>query len=472
MKSNLVDMTCGSPLKHLLAFTWPLLIGNVFQQFYNMVDSVVVGNFVGKNALAAVGTCGSICFLFFALSGGLASGIGIIVAQYFGAKNDKGVRTTIASSYFVLAFSSVIVTIIGVTLCRPILQLISCPESILDDAALYLRFTVLGMIFIAFYNGVSSILRALGDSKTPLYFLILASIINVILDLIFVAWFKWGVFGVSIATVIAQAVSAVASLVYAHVKIPYFRFKARELVPNMTIVARSFKLGVPMAMQSSLIAVSCIVLQGVVNSFGETVMAAFTIQNRIEQLVQMPYQSLATAITTFAGQNYGAGDIDRVRKGLHRGTAISLVFSVALVPLMFVFGRALVRAFVNEADVIKIGFVALKITCLFYFPLGMIYIPRATLNGCGDAAFAMINGLTEVACRIIFAHILTRIAFITLGANQIEVGAWGIWLTNAFTWTITAVVCVWRYKFGKWRTMPHLKLTAGDETEVNGAFDD
>ena len=457
MKSKIVDMTTGSPLLHLLNFTWPLLIGNVFQQFYNMVDSVVVGNFVGKNALAAVGTCGSICFLFFSLSGGLASGIGIIVAQYFGAKNNKGVRTTIASSYFVLIISSVIVTLIGIILCRPILKLISCPPSILDDAAIYLRYTVLGMIFIAFYNGVSSILRALGDSKTPLYFLILASIINVVLDLVFVVYFKWGVFGVSVATVLAQAISAVTSLIYAHTKVSYFRLSAKDLLPNMTIVARSFKLGVPMAMQSSLIAISCIVLQGVVNSFGETVMAAFTIQNRIEQLVQMPYQSLSAAVTTFAGQNYGAGDIKRVRQGMRKSSLISLIFSLLLIPVMFGLGRQIVRAFVNAPDVIEIGFISLKITCLFYFPLGMIYIPRAILNGCGDAAFAMINGITEVACRILFAHILTRIAFISLFGREFPIGAWGIWLTNAFTWTVTALVCLWRYKFGKWRTITHLQ---------------
>ena len=384
MKSKIVDMTTGSPLAHLLSFTWPLLIGNVFQQFYNMVDSVIVGNFVGSAALAAVGTCGSFGFLFFSLTGGLAIGIGILVSQYFGAKNEGGLRATIANSFFILTISSFVVTVIGVSLCNVILRFISCPESILKDASIYLRLTTLGIIFIAFYNGVSSILRALGDSKTPLYFLILASLVNVVLDLLFVVYFSWGVFGVALATVISQAVSAIACLIYAFIKVPYFRFKLRELKPDCTIVAKSFRIGIPVALQSSLIAISCIMLQGVINSFGEIVMATFTVVSRLEQLVQMPFQSLSAAITTFAGQNYGARNIDRVRKGMHRGTILVLAFSLLLLPVVFIFGRTLIAFFVKDHEVIEMGYIALKLTCVFYFPLGMVYVPRASLNGCGD----------------------------------------------------------------------------------------
>ena len=452
MKSKIVDMTQGSPMKHLLAFTWPLLIGNVFQQFYNMVDSVIVGNFVGPAALAAVGTCGSFGFLFFSLAGGLATGIGILVSQYFGAKNERALRATIANSFFILTVSSFAVTVIGVSLCRAILRLISCPESILPDAALYLRLTTFGIIFIAFYNGISSILRALGDSKTPLYFLILASLVNVVLDLLFVVYFGWAVLGVALATVISQAVSAVACLIYAFAKVPYFRFSRKDLRPDTTIVARSFRIGIPVALQSSLIAISCIMLQGVVNSFGEIVMATFTVASRLEQLIHMPFQSLAAAITTYAGQNYGAQNIDRVRKGMHRGIFLVAALSLLLVPVVFVFGRTMIAFFVKDRDVIEMGYVALKLTCFFYFPLGMIYIPRASLNGCGDANFAMMNGLVEVVCRILFAHVLASIASITLFGHTFPIGYWGVWLTNSFTWTVTAIVCVWRYKFGKWRT--------------------
>ena len=216
---NITDMTEGSPTRHILKFAWPLLIGNLFQQLYNMVDSIIVGNFVGADALAAVGTCGSMNFLFFSLSSGLAVGIGIMVSQYFGAKEEEKVRLTIANSFYVLALAAVIVSVMGFTLAPQLLRLLSTPESIIGNSITYLRTTCAGIIAIALYNGVASILRALGDSKTPLYFLILASIVNVILDLFFVLALGWGVFGVALATIISQAISAITSFIYAYCKI-------------------------------------------------------------------------------------------------------------------------------------------------------------------------------------------------------------------------------------------------------------
>lgn len=453
MKSNITDMTVGSPTKHILTFSVPLLIGNIFQQLYNMVDSVIVGNFVGPDALAAVGTCGSMNFFCFSLSSGLAIGIGIVVAQYFGAKNEKLVRATIGNSIYVLSAASVAVGVFAFLICPLILKLLHCPPSILPYSVMYMRTTCFGIIFVAFYNGVASVLRALGDSKTPLYFLILSSIVNLVFDLLFVLKFKWGVLGVAVATVIAQAISAFASIIYAVKKIEYFRLSKDELKPQNQIIARSFKLGVPIALQSSMISISMMVLQGVVNTFGETVMAAYTISMRIEQLVQQPFSSIGAAITNFSGQNLGAGDIQRVKKGFHRGTVIVLIFSLMILPVFYFFGGSIVNFFVKgEAEVIKIGHMALKITSVCYFALGMIYVPRAVLNGCGDTSFAMINGITEVACRIGIAPFITKITAITLFGTQIPVGFWGIWATTGLTWIITAIVCVIRYKTGKWKT--------------------
>ena len=260
-KSNITDMTFGSPSKHILIFAVPLLIGNLFQQLYNMVDALIVGNFVGANALASVGTCGSVSFLFFSLSSGLALGIGIIVAQYFGAKNEEKVRHTIGNSFYVLIAASLVVSLIGIFFSPFIMTLLQCPDIIRADAITYLRTSAFGIIFIALYNGVAAILRALGDSKTPLYFLILSSIVNVVLDLVFVLCFDWAVFGVAFATVVSQAVSAIASLIYAFKKVPYFNLSKAELTPHKTIIINSFKLGVPISLQNSLIAISCIVLQ-------------------------------------------------------------------------------------------------------------------------------------------------------------------------------------------------------------------
>ena len=441
-------MTVGSPVKHILLFALPLFIGNLFQQFYNMVDSLIVGNFVGANALAAVGTCGSMNFLFFSLSSGLAIGIGVIVAQYFGAKDEQNVKITIANSFYVIAIASISVSVIGFIFCPQILRLISTPEELLKDAVTYMRVTCVGIFSVALYNGVAAILRALGDSKTPLYFLIFSSVINVVLDLVFVIYFNWAVFGVALATIISQIFSAVASLIYAAKKVPYFKLSKDLLKPNKLIIVRSFKIGTPIALQNSMIAVSCMVLQGVVNSFGPVIMAAYTIISRIEQLIQQPFSSIGMALTTYSGQNMGAGELGRVKKGLHRGTFIVLIFSLAMIPIAYLFGKNIVGFFVKESDVIDIAYRALRITSLFYFGLGMIYVPRAVLNGCGDTGFAMINGVTEVLCRILYSEILTRIPVI---------GFWGVWITTGFTWGTTAIVCIIRYKQGKWKTKAIVK---------------
>lgn len=450
MSSNITDMSVGSPSKHLLKFSFPLLIGNIFQQFYNMVDSIVVGNFVGPNAIAAVGTCGSMNFFCFSLSSGLAIGIGIIIAQYFGAKDDKNVRKTIANSIYVLGFATIIISILGFCICPFVLKLLNCPENILPDAVIYMRTTCCGIVFVVLYNGVASILRALGDSKSPLYFLILSSIINLVLDLIFVIVFKWAVFGVAIATVIAQAISGIVSLIYAYRKIKYFKLTKKELKPNFHIIISSFKLSIPIALQNCLISVSMMVLQGVVNTFGEKVMASYTIVMRIEQLVQQPFSSLGTAITTFSGQNLGAKKIERVKQGYHRGILISFIFFVFIFVVFQLLSKYIVGFFVKDDEVIRIGSIGLRITSCFYFSLAMIYVPRSVLNGCGDTSFAMINGATEVVGRIVFANILTKITSITLFGHIIPIGYWGIWLTTAITWTLTAIVCIIRYKSGVW----------------------
>ncbi|MBP5281743.1 MAG: MATE family efflux transporter [Lachnospiraceae bacterium] len=442
-KAQTTNMTVGSPAKHILKFALPLLLGNVFQQLYNMVDSIVVGNFVGSDALAAVGTCGSTNFLFFSLSSGLAIGIGVIVSQFYGADDEDNVRATIANSFYVLTAASLVVSLLGFLTAPYILRILQVPDSILGSSVLYMRTTCMGILGIATYNGVASILRALGDSRTPLYFLILSSLVNVVLDLAFVMMLGLGVFGVALATIIAQYVSAFASLIYAYAKVPYFKLTREELKPHKSIIARSFRLGVPIALQSSMIAVSCMALQGVVNGFGETVMAAYTVTMRIEQLVQQPYSSLSSAVTTFSGQNIGAGDVDRVKKGFRQSTLMVLIFSLAMIPVMYLGGESLVRLFVKDnPETVRIAVKALRVTSLCYFGLGMIYVPRGLMNGCGDAAFSLINGASEVVCRLSFAQILTRIP---------TIGYWGVWLTTGLTWVMTGIVCLIRYAQGAWK---------------------
>lgn len=441
-KAHTMNMTSGSPAKLILRFALPLLIGNLFQQLYNMVDSLVVGNFVGSDALAAVGSCSHVNFLFFSLSSGLATGIGIIVAQYYGAGDDQNVRATISNSIYVLVGASVIVSILGILLAEPLLRLLLTPENILRDSVIYMQTTCAGIIGIALYNGVASILRSLGDSRTPLYFLILSSVVNVVLDLLFVMQFDMGVFGVALATIIAQAVSAVTSVIYAYIHVPFFQLTREQLKPQPVIIRHSFALGFPLALQNSLIAISGMMLQGVINSFGEKVMAANTIIGRVEQVVQQPYGSLSTALTTYTGQNVGAGKLDRVKQGYRQSVIAVLVFSLLLLPIIFLFGRQIISAFVDDPEVIDIGIKALRINGFSYFALGMIYVPRSLLNGSGDTKFSMINGITEICCRIGYSQILTRIPLF---------GFWGIWLTTVATRVTTALVCIVRYQKGKWQ---------------------
>lgn len=436
------DMTTGSPSRHILKFALPLVIGNIFQQFYNLVDSAIVGKYVGSDALAAVGACGSVNWLFFSLSSGLGIGIGVIVSQFYGAKKDDKVRTTIANSFYVLISAALAVSILGYLIAPWLLAFLNTPENIIDASITYMRTTCLGIVAISLYNGSASILRALGDSRTPLYFLILSSICNVVMDLFFVLSLGMGVLGVALATIISQAISAIACLTYSLLRNSYFKFTKELLKPDLKIIKTSFRLGIPIALQSGMIAVSCVALQSVVNSFGSTVVAAFTITNRVEQIIQQPYNSLGTALTTYSGQNIGAGKIDRVKSGFRQSVVIVAIFSACMIPAFFLFGKNIAGVFVTETEVIEMGAKALRINSVCYFFLGLIYVPRGILNGCGDAGFAMINGITEVVCRLLYSSIFTRIA---------SIGHWGIWITTGLTWLTVSCVCLLRFASGKWK---------------------
>lgn len=449
-KSNITDMTVGNPTRHIILFAIPLMIGNIFQQLYNTIDSLVVGKYVGADALAAIGNCSSLNFLFFSLSSGLAIGIGIIVSQYYGAHDDTGVRNTIANSLYILAAASLAATLLGFVIARPILILIATPAEVMDMAVLYLRTTVCGILFIAIYNGVAAALRALGDSKTPLYFLIMSSLFNIAFDLLFVLKFNMGVFGVGFATVIAQFLSATISTLYAVLKVPYFKLSRKEMIPNKHIIIRSFKLGVPMSLQSSMIAISMIVIQNVVNGFGTIVMAAYTITCKVDLIASQIYNAISTSLVTYSGQNMGANNINRIKKGYWRGAVIICLYNLIVIPIVVFFSPQITGFFVNDADVISVGAQALTISTPFYLALGLIYIPRGVLNGCGDAKFSLINGITEVICRIVYAHLLTRIP---------GIGLWGIWWATGFTWVTVAIVNNTRYWTGKWKYLKSAAAT-------------
>ncbi|MDE7044963.1 MAG: MATE family efflux transporter, partial [Acetatifactor sp.] len=323
-----------------------------------------------------------------------------------------------------------------------VIWLMGTPEGIRAESVIYMRVTCAGMLGLAFYNGAAAVLRALGDARTPLYFLILSSIVNVILDLLFVLQLDMGVMGVGLATMIAEYTSAIVCLLYAYKRVSFFRLRREDMKPDREIIIRSFQLGIPIAMQSAMISVSRMILQGVINSFGESVMAASNIINRIEELVQQPFSSLHAALTTYAGQNIGARDTERVKKGYRQSAVVAVSFGLLIIPIAYLFGENIIGAFVKEEEVIAIGTAALHINSLFYTVVGMIHVSRAVLNGCGDTGFALMNGVTEVICRVCYSQFFTRIP---------AIGYWGIWVTTAATWTTTAVVCIIRYMTGKWK---------------------
>ncbi len=436
------DMTSGNETSLLLKFSVPMLIGNIFQQFYNMVDSIVVGNYVGKEALAAVGMTASLNFLYFSLCNGFATGAGVLISQYFGMKNERRVKDSIGNSLYLMLGMGALMSVLSVLLSAPILRLLNTPENIFEDALLYTRIVCGGLFSVVLYNGIAAMLRALGDSTTPLIFLVVASILNVIGDLVLVLVFHMGVAGVAIATIVAQLVSALGCIGYAVVKNPYFRLEKENFRVSRSLQSKMLRLGIPFGAQGSLIAFSCVALQSVINRFGSDVIAAFTATSRIEQLVQQPFNSLGTALATFTGQNLGAGNIERVQKGYKRSTMLVILFSLIMSAMMFLWGNHFVGLFVADAEVIAIGGRAVRITSLFYIPLGMIYIARSLLNGAGDSIFAFISGLAEVVGRIGFSLWLAAIP---------ALGYWAVWYTTGLTWLITGAVCILRYVQGKWK---------------------
>lgn len=435
------DMTKGSPFKLLLSFSIPLLIGSLFQQFYTMADSIIVGKFVGADALASIGACSSVIYLLFSLFLGLSAGIGIVISQYFGAGDGSTVRKGIACSVYILLAASILLTLIGLTLARPILTFLGTPEEIMQDAAVYFQITSGGIVAVAFYNGISSILRALGDSRTPLIFLTLAALLNVGLDLLFVTVFHMGVAGAALATAIAQFSSACACLVFSLKTNPYFHIKKEEFRPDTGLIRRMMHIGLPLALQNAMIAFSCVMLQSVINSFGTMIMAVFTATNRIENLVNQIYIAANTALSNYTAQNLGAGNTDRVRAGTRCCIQITVGFSLLMVLVMYLCGHMFMGWFVADRQVIETGAQALKLISLFFVFWGLLYVFRGILNGAGNAGFALVSGILEVVGRMGCAFLLTSIPFI---------GQWGIWLAEGLTWILVSAAGAICYFRGKW----------------------
>ncbi|HHV13660.1 MAG TPA: MATE family efflux transporter [Clostridiales bacterium] len=437
------DMTKGSPAKLILRFSVPMLIGNVFQQFYNLVDSVVVGKFVGSEALAAVGATGSLVFLIIGLSFGLSTGVSIVIGQYFGAKDYANVRKAFATATYLVLGVSIVLGVVGFFSSRWLLELLNTPDTIIDQSDFYMKITFAGILGVTCYNGMAAVLRAFGDSITPLIFLALACVLNIVLDLLFVLQFHWDVPGVAFATVLSQIIAAACCTVYAMIKVKILRMPWKEFRMDREILRKCIRLGIPVALQNALVSSSMMALQGVINSYNDVVIAANTVYSRIEQLVLQPGMSVGAALAAYTGQNVGAGKLDRVKKGFEAASIIIILFSIVMLPVMYFGGEHVMTLFINkeEMEVLTIGGNAIRITCFFYIALGMILVTRNFLSGAGDINVPLIMGFTEVVCRILFAVVLTRL-----------IGFYGIWWATALNWCATCIVGVIRVYSGKWKT--------------------
>lgn len=438
------DMTEGEPLCLLFEFAIPLLIGNIFHQLYSLTDSIVVGRYLGKLPLGAIGATSSISALIHSLTSGLSLGIGILVSQYFGAKDDQKVKNIIGNSYYIMFLSSLLMGGIGFIFAGPILDLLKTPKDTFPYAVTYLRTISIGFIPSSIFGTISSILRALGDSKTPLIFSIISCIINIVLDLLIVIKFDMGIMGVGISTSFSHFISAFLCFIYANLSNTYFRLKIGDFIYSNDIFYKVIKLGIPMALQNSFIALSLIAIQRVINPFGSDYVTSFTIIGRINNFMHRPYLSLGAAIATYTGQNIGAGKEERVKLGYIKAITCSSSFAFIIFIVFQLFTKNIIEIFTNDPSVIKIASQGLRFTCTFYVFLGFIHVTRNLLNGAGDTKFSMLNGIVECIARVCFAKPLTMIPFL---------GFKGIWMTTGITWTLNGMFCVLRYNQGKWKTI-------------------
>lgn len=403
------DMTNGKPLKLILLFTIPMLIGNVFQQFYSMADTIVVGNFIGVKALAAVGATGGISFFVLGFIMGLANGFSVIVAQRFGANDEEGLRHTVGMSIVLGAAITLVVTIISVSGVRLLLEVMQTPADIINDSYKYISVIFAGTIATIAYNMISSFLRALGDSKTPLIFLIIASILNVILDIAFIVVFHMGVEGTAYATILAQAIAFGLCFVYTKKKYPILHLSKRHFKLDKEIISNLLKIGIPGALSSSITALGVMILQGTINQLGSDVVAAYTAGTKVEQFFTMPTMTLGMAMATFAGQNLGAGKIDRVKEGLLSSVKLVVAYSIIGGIILYFCGGLFTQLFVSadQMNVINTSKEYLSFVAAFCWVLGLLFVYRSTIQGLGNGFIPMLSGAMELIMRVIAAIVLS-----------------------------------------------------------------
>lgn len=435
------DLSIGKERKLIFQFAMPMLIGNLFQQLYNVVDSMVVGKYIGKEALAAVGASFPIIFTLMSLLIGVAIGSTIVIAQYFGAKDIEKVRKTIDTLYIFMFFASIVISVAGILLSQWIFRLIKLPEEVIPLAEQYFDIYLTGTIFFFGFNGISSILRGLGDSKTPLYFLIVATVLNIILDLLFVLVFHWGVAGVAIATVISQLVALILAVIYLNRYHEIINLSWRRLMFDGDIFLKSIRIGSPIGLQQAFVALGMMAMFWLVNRFGTDTVAAYSVAFRFDSFASMPAMNFATALSTFVGQNLGANKPDRIKRGLVSTIYMTSVISLGISLIGIVFGEPVMSLFTNDATVIEIGRSYLAIVTGFYVVFSTMFIVGAVMRGAGDTFIPMLITLFALwAVRIPLCYWLSE-----------EYGHIGLWWGIPIAWIVGLSLSYMYYLSGRWR---------------------
>lgn len=434
-------MTEGPIWKNILLFALPLLLGNLFQQLYNAVDSIVVGNYIGSNALAAVGSSAPLINLLVGFFSGLATGAGVVISRCFGARNKDGVSRAVHTSMALAFVCGVLLSIVGIVLSPRLLAWMGTPEEVMASSVLYLRIYFMGLLAVLIYNMGSGILRAIGDSKTPLYFLIVSSVLNIILDVVFVTQFKMGIAGVGWATLIAQAVSAVLTLLWLMRVQGDHRLYLHKLRLHGDVLLQVAKIGLPGGMQNAVISFSNLIMQSSINSFGAVAMAGCGSYTKIDGFAILPLMSFSMALTTFTGQNIGAGKIDRVRRAAKTGTLLTLTSTFCISAFLLLFAEQVISIFNSEPEVVYYGVAMMRVLVPGYFFLGITHTLTGIVRGAGATTVPMII--------MIFCWCFLRMAWV-LGSLAVAHIIQFVFLGYTLTWGISSLLMFFYYKKGDW----------------------
>lgn len=438
MKAVQYDMTTGSPMKIIFNFTLPIFIGNVFQQFYNMADAVIVGKFVGNKALAAVGSTGTIMFLIYGFVVGMTAGFTVLTAQKFGAGDMPAMRRTVVGASFLSLVVGLVLTAAFMVFMKPWLVLMHTPEDIFADAYAYIMIISVGILAQMLYNLLASILRALGNSRVPLYFLILAALLNIVLDLVLIIVFHMGAAGAAVATVISQGISGVLCLFYIIRKVPLLRLTRDDRHLSGDLLRTQIRIGIPMALQYSITAVGTMMVQSALNILGSTLVAAYTAAGKIEQIVTQAYVAMGTTMATYGAQNMGAGDVSRIRQGFKASTIIGIIYAVVSAVLVMTVGKYMTYLFVSEDVALIMDSVNTYLICvgIFFIPLAIVNIYRNGIQGLGYGLLPMMAGVAELVGR-------GAVAVIAAGRKSYL----GVCLASPAAWILASLLLIGMYYY-------------------------